>query len=80
MSKLNTELPQEQVESFAIWKAATGDGYWETAATNDIQLVYLLGQLRATESLHISSGSHDTRLRINRLRKEIAVRRKEQLS
>lgn len=70
---LNTRLDKATIEKLGIWQAATGDGYWENAATDDILYIYLLGQLKATESLHKSQGDHNhTRLRIKQLNREIA--------
>jgi len=71
MSKLNTTLESVKIERLVIWQAATNDGYWEDAANKDIQYIYKLGMLRATESFHSSYGNHATKLRIKRLRDEV---------
>lgn len=66
---IKTYMAQAEVEALGIWQAATGDGYWEDRATQDIQRVYLLGQLKATQSLHVSGGNHhSTKLRIKWLK------------
>lgn len=63
---MNTHMEQSAIEELGIWKAATLDGYWEIAATDDIQYVFLLGQLRATESIHLSNGRQMKRIKILR--------------
>ena len=71
MSALKTRIPLEEIETLGIYQAATMDGYWEDKALNDLQLIYLKGQLRATESIHSSYGSKSTGRRIKRLKREI---------
>ncbi len=68
---IKTEMKQSDIEGIGVWQAATADGYWEDAATKDIQRVYLLGQLKATKSLHLSAGQHSTKLRIKWLREKL---------
>lgn len=75
MSKLNTRLDQDVVEDLGIWQAATMDGYWDDKANLDIQYVYLLGQLRATESVHLAYGNRATLQRIRKYRQLIAENR-----
>ena len=71
MSSLRTQITLGEVQNLGIYEAATLDGYWEHKALEDLQLVYLKGQLRATESFHASYGNNGTRLRLKRLKKEI---------
>lgn len=68
---LKTELSQDEIEDLGIWQAATMDGYWDYMANRDIQYVYLLGQLKATKSIHASQPGNATRLRIKLLNAEI---------
>jgi hypothetical protein len=71
MSSLNTSLDTKTIENMGIYQAATLDGYWENAARDDLQYIFLLGQLRATKSLNGSYGNHAIRNRIKRLTSEI---------
>lgn len=65
---IKTMLNQDVVEDLGVWQAATMDGYWDDKANLDIQYVYLLGQLRATQSIHLSYGNRATLRRINKLK------------
>lgn len=48
-------------------------GYPDDKANKDIQRVYLLGQLKATQSIHTSYGNSGTLKRIKHLRKQLAL-------
>lgn len=71
MNILKMDLQKEDMEELGIWQAATLDGYWEEAANQDLQKVYLLGQLRATESMHISYRDNATRMRLKRIKAKL---------
>lgn len=71
MSSLKIKLEQSEVEELGIWQAATLDGYWEDRANDDIQKVYLMGQLQASQSMHSTFGNNATRLRVKRLKQAL---------
>lgn len=71
MSALKTKIPRQEAEKVGIYDAAVMDGYGAIYAFNDLQLIYLKGQLRATESIHSSYGNKSTGRRIKRLKREI---------
>ena len=66
---IKAKLKREVIEGLGIYQAATLDGYWEERAEADLQYVFLLGQLHATRSIHSSTSSNSTRLRIRWLKK-----------
>lgn len=71
MSKLKTEIHTNTAKSLGIYRAACLDGYWHDRALQDLQYVYLLGQIQATESIHASTRSNATRLRLKTLYREL---------
>lgn len=72
MGKFKSVITMGDVQDLGIYEAATMDGYWEDKAINDLQLIYLKGQLVATQSIHTSMGDKRTLRRIQRLKAEIA--------
>jgi hypothetical protein len=71
MSRLKIFMPEDSVKELGVWQAATMDGYWEDAATKDVQKAYVLGQIQATESHRGTVHPNVTRLRLKALRKAL---------
>ena len=76
MSRIKS-LTLGDVSTLGIYEAATMDGYWEDKALEDLQIVFLKGQLEAIQSIHRTMGDKRTLRRIHILKG--AIKELEQL-